>query len=342
MRGMRKFSLALVAIAVLAVGFMADGVRGQSVQQSGNVTPRHVMCWTTNGVAQDCGTSTAGYPSTFGLSQQGGTPFCITNLSQPPPYPVGAQYSQFCLGISTAGAYLTLNSYNGAPSLPMSLIINGVPYNFPSNVPTPIRIVASGTTDSVVPTDANGTIAWNSSTALAKAESIFACTSLNAGFQVTVLDEKGTANTYPIVITPTSGTINNTSSFSLTQGNQAITLQCDGVSNWVVRPVLPSVAGLRQISTGSTDTASSSDVNGVIAWNSSTASAKTETLFTCNSGSIGNRLTIVDEKQTAGTYPITVTPAGGNTIMGTSVDIIAFNGEPQTYVCDGVSNWMRM
>jgi hypothetical protein len=95
-----------------------------------------------------------------------------------------------------------------------------------------VRIVATGTTDSVLSTDIS--IFWNSSSTGAKAESIPACSSGSAGRPLHFKDEVGTAGQYNIVLTPASGTIDNGSTFSMNASFQAVGLQCDGSSNWVV------------------------------------------------------------------------------------------------------------
>lgn len=97
----------------------------------------------------------------------------------------------------------------------------------------PIRIISSGTTDTATSTD--GTVAWNSASASAKSQTIYACAAGVNGRSLIIKDEKGTAGTYNVTITPVSGTIDNASNFTLQFNLQSVTLQCDGTNtNWLV------------------------------------------------------------------------------------------------------------
>lgn len=202
----------------------------QSVQQSGSVTPGHAAQWVTSGVVKDAGPATAGNLTELGISRNGGLPFCIS--SDPNP---GNPRVQICEGVSLNGdGFISLNSYNGAAQVPLYFIVNGVtyqPFGGPVNGPA-IRVVASGTTD--ISSSADGTIAWNSSSAAPKTDTIYACTLQFQGRLLTVKDEIGTASTYPITLSPASGTIDGTASYVLPVNKQSATLQCDGASNWVV------------------------------------------------------------------------------------------------------------
>lgn len=105
-------------------------------------------------------------------------------------------------------------------------------------------------------------------------------------------------------------------------------------------PVTPSslYGALRIIASGTTDSATSLDVT--LAWNSASASGKTETLYACSSGSKGGIIIVKDEKGTAGTYPITVAPSGINTIDNAATYIMAFNYQSTQFQCDGLGNWL--
>jgi hypothetical protein len=96
------------------------------------------------------------------------------------------------------------------------------------------RVISSGSSDTMVSTD--NTIAWNSSTASTKSQSILACTSDSsiAWKSIQIKDEIGTSNKYPIVVTPVSGTVEGLSSISISGEKPAVKLQCDGVSNWMM------------------------------------------------------------------------------------------------------------
>ena len=106
----------------------------------------------------------------------------------------------------------------------------------PTSLQTPlIRVIAAGLTDTVVASDGPlGTVAWNSATTGAKTERLLGCVTLYKGYVITIVDEKGTASTYPITIVPITGTINGTNSWPIYNSYGAFTFTCDGVSNWIV------------------------------------------------------------------------------------------------------------
>lgn len=117
-------------LTVLVVSSSAYA-QSQGVQQSGPVTPGHAGCWTTNGVLQDCGVSTNGYTNTFGITANGGTPFCITNTKVRT-----GPYYQMCMGISGSSAAISINGLGGGTAPPFSIIIDGVPYTIPGTLGT--------------------------------------------------------------------------------------------------------------------------------------------------------------------------------------------------------------
>lgn len=92
------------------------------------------------------------------------------------------------------------------------------------------RVITSGATDTLSGSDQ--TVMWDSATASAKAETVPACSSSNAAWIYTVVDEEGTAGLLNITLTPVSGTIGGAASQSILLMNGAMTIQCDGVSNW--------------------------------------------------------------------------------------------------------------
>ena len=99
---------------------------------------------------------------------------------------------------------------------------------------TPLRSVASGTTDSITSADANGTIVWNSSSANAKSEALINCILALNGMTVSVKDGIGTAGTYPITVS--SNSIDGSGTYYLAFTHQSVTFQCDGsTTNWIVK-----------------------------------------------------------------------------------------------------------
>ena len=91
----------------------------------------------------------------------------------------------------------------------------------------------------------------------------------------------------------------------------------------------------RIISSGTSDTASASD--HLIAWNSASASAKTETIPSPTL--IGDTYVIKDAYGNAATYNITITPVSG-TIDNASSYVLNSNLQSVTIVANGSSNWM--
>lgn len=91
----------------------------------------------------------------------------------------------------------------------------------------------------------------------------------------------------------------------------------------------------RTIPSGASDTATTSDC--LVRWNSSTASAKTETIPACNSGNNGFEITVTDEAGTAGTYNITVTPASGTVLLDTGY-LMPVGFWSVTLRCDGANS----
>lgn len=97
------------------------------IQQSGTVTPGHVLAWTTDGVAQDAGTPNAPFATTLGLLSNSISAFGIANA------PTSGAFDQMTLGFNpaTGNAALTVSAFNGAPEVAFEVIVNGVTYPFP-------------------------------------------------------------------------------------------------------------------------------------------------------------------------------------------------------------------
>ena len=94
------------------------------------------------------------------------------------------------------------------------------------------RYVIGVATDTATATD--GTIAWSSSFVGAKTQNIPGAAAIPKGQSLTIKDSYGDANVNNITITPASGTIEGQASFVMDIRNQSISLQSDGVSNWVI------------------------------------------------------------------------------------------------------------
>lgn len=95
------------------------------------------------------------------------------------------------------------------------------------------RTIATGATDTITTADVG--VNWNSATSSPKAETIPGCVTALDGTLFWIKDERGTAATNPIVITPASGTIENASTISINSTGGSVQIQCDAsTTNWTV------------------------------------------------------------------------------------------------------------
>lgn len=120
----------------------------------------------------------------------------------------------------------------------LSLVFNGTQWNVLSSGVTSgggggavyPRTIGSGNSDAATPADSF--IAWNSAAASNKTQTI---PDGNTSAMMTIVDEIGTAGTYPVTITSATWTINGQSSFQLAATNAAITLRASpATSNWII------------------------------------------------------------------------------------------------------------
>lgn len=226
---MNRIALALILMLAPIVA------QAQNVQQSGQITPGHTPVWVTSGVVKDAGPATAGNVTEFGITRNGGLPFCISTSTG---LITGTPYDQMCLSVTLNGAArLDVNSKNGAASIPMVIAINGTPVFTSGSTPAQVPLifpVTSGTTASP-PAVFDVTVAWQSAAAASKTTTIAACNAAISGFKVTVKDEIGNSATFPITTTPGAGTIEQRASYTQLDHNfSSITVQCDGISNWMI------------------------------------------------------------------------------------------------------------
>jgi hypothetical protein len=115
-------------------------------------------------------------------------------------------------------------------------------------------------------------------------------------------------------------------------GYLAMAMPLDGKGGMVVHQHTRQILG-----TLASDTASALDA--FILWNSTAAAPKAQTVPECTPTLNGLILTIVDEANTAATYPITVTPTAGQINFGPN-RVISANGSSIRMVCDGAENWV--
>ena len=95
-----------------------------------------------------------------------------------------------------------------------------------------LRLITTGTTDTASALDYG--IGWNSASSGTKTETIPNAAAAGNGVTYVIKDVRGDSNINVIVITPTSGTIDGVSSFTVNVAKSAITLLSDGISNWIV------------------------------------------------------------------------------------------------------------
>src|ERR1700729_3708076 len=124
---MNRFIIA--CLVLLAGSLPALAQTGTPIKQSGNVTPAHAACWTTNGTVQDCGTAAIPFLTSIGTVGQGQTICAWSALSTAP----GSQ--KICLGVTDAGgASLVVQNFGTDAALPFNFVLNGITYPFPYTV----------------------------------------------------------------------------------------------------------------------------------------------------------------------------------------------------------------
>lgn len=93
--------------------------------------------------------------------------------------------------------------------------------------------ITSGVSATATSTYTDQQIIWVSATTAAKTTTLYACTSAVTGYKVAVADEQGTASSYPISVTPASGTIGGLSTNAIYMNLASVIYVCDGNANWV-------------------------------------------------------------------------------------------------------------
>lgn len=216
--------------ALFGVLFATSAFAQGTIIQSGPVTQLHAGGWLQNGFLMDGGSPPSPYISALGLF--GGSTCPLGVSSQPSPGAPPTQYSLFQVCQTNSATTFYINSFGGLPPPLVQFSINGVITTFPQNNPSnPPRIILSGAADTAAAQ--NVTIMWKSSTALAKTQNLPVCNSSNVGIEITVLDDKGNAGTYPINIAPNGlDTITNHFIYVISSDNGGFTMQCDGLGNW--------------------------------------------------------------------------------------------------------------
>lgn len=98
-----------------ALTFCALDAYGQPVQQTGSVTPGHAASWTTTGIVQDAGVSTAGKITTLGITSSALQAFGINDALI-----TSGGYHEFTVGVAPLLGYMeqSLQSIGTATCIP--------------------------------------------------------------------------------------------------------------------------------------------------------------------------------------------------------------------------------
>jgi len=211
----------------------------------------YVNSYSQQPVVKDSGTAAGGGPgiglTELGLTEAGagsapyanaGTgPYGTNNCDYDAPTTNSTGYHYLCFGPNAqGGGLIAYGAVGAATQLPLQFIVNGVlvPLNGGGSTPT-FRRVITGNADNATTADGPiATIAWASADAAPKSEVLPACTSSNVGVTITIKDEQGTANTYPITVTASGSTLDGQLSDVLSSNLQAQIFQCDGNGNWIL------------------------------------------------------------------------------------------------------------
>jgi hypothetical protein len=111
----------LIIVALLSCIYTVFSQTGQSVLQSGSVTPGHVVQWTTDGTIQDAGTAATGTLTSIGVTASGPA------ICQNSDVQTAAGWQRICLSVTTAGgAQITVQNFGTASALPLTFSVNGV------------------------------------------------------------------------------------------------------------------------------------------------------------------------------------------------------------------------
>jgi hypothetical protein len=118
-----------------------------------------------------------------------------------------------------------------------------------------------------------------------------------------------------------------------------------GIAAILLSAATAHAGSVRQITSGTSDTASSADFGNTIAWN--TGAAGNEYLPVCSANVPGALITIADEAGTSGSHAIYVRAPSGATINGMSYVLLNQNFGSITAQCDAISggtttNWMTV
>lgn len=116
-----------ILVALLTIFFSSQAF-GQSVQQSGSVSPTHAPYWVTNGIIGDGGTAADSPITTLGITSNTAAGLCVSSGRV-----TAAGRQQLCLGAPLSGAaVISLQNYGTATAQNLEFIINGTVVTIPT------------------------------------------------------------------------------------------------------------------------------------------------------------------------------------------------------------------
>lgn len=177
------------------------------------------------------------YTSSHPPIRQGSTGILIAN--DLPVIANGGSGVLIGIGADVAGTSISGIGFKGTAwtmSGPATTFATGPVGIYGPNVGWSQRSISTGTSDTQLLSDMNGTIVWNSATSGAKAQTIFGCGSNNDGNTIKITDGAGTAATDNITVTPQGGTIGGAASQTISTNGATLKLQCNGAkTNWTIQ-----------------------------------------------------------------------------------------------------------
>ena len=124
LRGMRN----AVVPSALAWAFLVGSAFGQSVQQSGSVTPNTAAIWNSTGVIKGGVTATDSPLTSFGVTRDAVDGICVSSARQ-----TAAGRNQLCFQAATSGpAKISLQNYGTATAQDLQFVINGTAVTIPT------------------------------------------------------------------------------------------------------------------------------------------------------------------------------------------------------------------
>lgn len=143
-RGVRNAVLPSLALWGL-IFWGAHAAFGQSVQQSGNVTPNTAAIWNSVGVIKGGVTATDSPLTTFGVTRDAVDGFCVSSARQ-----TAVGRNALCFQAATSGpAKISLQNYGTASAQNLQFVINGTSVTLPSGGGSFVTLTGAATSGHV-------------------------------------------------------------------------------------------------------------------------------------------------------------------------------------------------